>query len=83
MKYFRSSTALGSGLADRNCNPVCRAFSLIGALGFLAMARGRFQTMRQGVPLLCRSLHSDQLQVLDFLSRDVSDFRAGWLPASH
>jgi len=47
------------------------------------MARGRFQTMRQAVPLLCRSLHSDQLQVLDFLSRDMSDFRAGWLPASH
>ena len=25
--------------------------------------------MRQGVPLLCRALRSDQLQVLDFLNR--------------
>jgi hypothetical protein len=50
------------------------------------MSRGRFKpcvTVRHGVPLPCRALHSDQLQVLDFLNRDMSDFRAGWLPASH
>ena len=39
--------------------------------------------MRHGVPLVCRALLSDQLQVLDFLNRDTGEFRAGWLPASH
>jgi hypothetical protein len=33
--------------------------------------------MRHGVPLLCRALRLDQLKVLDFLNRAMSDFRAG------
>ena len=35
------------------------------------------------VPLLCHVLRSDQLQILDFLHGAQSNFRAGWLPASH
>jgi hypothetical protein len=48
-----------------------------------AISAWELQTMRHGVPLLCRALHSDQLQVLDFLNRDTSDSRAGWFAASH
>jgi hypothetical protein len=47
------------------------------------MLHGRFKPCGDGVPLQCRALHSDQWQVLDFLDRAMSDFRAGWLPASH
>jgi hypothetical protein len=39
--------------------------------------------MCHGVPLLCHVSPSDQLQILDFLHRARSNFRAGWLPASH
>jgi len=47
------------------------------------MSPGRFQTTRRGCAVAVSLAHSDQLQVLDFLNRDMSDFRAGWLPASH
>ena len=39
--------------------------------------------MSQGVPLLCLVGRSDPFQILDFLHRARSSFRAGWLPASH
>ena len=67
-------------------NPVCRGYSFIVPTDAAAM----FQSvdvascnMGHGVPLLCHVSRSDQLQILDFLHRARSNFRAGWLPASH
>ena len=36
--------------------------------------------MCHGVPLLCHVSRSGQLQILDFVHRARSNFRAGWLP---
>jgi len=54
----------------------------------LHLRLGIFELSTEGfthitVPFLCHLSSSDQLQMLDFLDRARSNFRAGWLPASH
>lgn len=96
---MKSSSTNGKGKISRrtflaNSNALARG---VGALSGVTVAQDGQQNaarmtdkskshparQNHGVPLLCHVSPSDQLQILDFLHRARSNFRAGWLPASH